>query len=574
MVFPTYLCVLFGCTLQDKSVEQTYLVLPATPTATIIFSPDEDGPASVPDSPHRRQRRPHGERTKEKPMKQCSTSLPGSPTIRPSGMMLPTQANSAPCTRANSRESLVAIPKLDIEGAIRNRRPSRVDISSRRINSARTVPSSACTNPASLSIVVNSARTLKHLKQPACLLHAPEPVPALLHGTVALPGAPSLGDQLLGKLHVELQDLKNDPRELERVRTRMQNARQPLTQALRKQIKAKDERIRELEQQVNSARKAPFGDKMQPTCGDLASKWLGRARQRLVQEQEEPTADNPDTPPRTPVGERPFALSPATTGTAFLVQAFAEAKAAEAACEAPSAQQQSSSAQKLASQNTRASATSRSLSKREAAPHVAPASVPVTNALPPVRPGMAPRFKMRPSDRAAYEAAKAKDRAVSAAKAAAVATADAAAKAELAAQVKGCNTTELSAEAAWVVTKAPRVAAAAVKAANAAQQEADQAALASRCADLGALEHHENQNVRFFSRAPAQALISLATFVRDEQARTNRDDEAIGKPLSLSEPLSFTSQVTPVALAMPSSLRHTCAAHLDNASPGLVRSSA
>lgn len=485
------------------------------------------------------------------------------------------QARSAPVTRAPSWESLVVIPKLQLEAAVQTRRPTKGDLSSRRAMSARTDASSICAQP----MIVNSARTLKHLKQPASLARVfghkgaltprGEPLPSVLHGTAALPGAVSLGDRLLGKLSVELQALKNDPEEQGRVRARVQDARQPLTQALRKarhDLKAKDKRIRELEEQVKDASGSAAGadhaagdQAPPPACGSLATTWLGRARQRLLAQEREDNGES-STPPRTPVGERPFDLSSTLTGTAFLIEAFAEAKA-ETAREEMRTHPASSA---------REPPSHRSHSSRALATSKARAAMGV---LPSVRPGTTPRFSTRPCDRAAREAAEAKARAVSAAKAADAAAVDAAAKALLAAQAKGRVTTELSAEAAWAVTKAPREAAAAEKAASAARQEADKAALASRCADLGALEYHENENVRFFSRAPAQAIVGLATFVRDEQELTHRHEETIGKPLCLSERLCFTSDVRPVPLAVPSSaLRRTSAAYLGAPSAQLVRS--
>ena len=499
--------------------------------------------------------------------------------------------------------------------------------------------------------MVNSARTMAHLTQPASLARAmalkgltprskvktsPEEVPPLLRGTLALPGAPNEADRLLGKLSGALEALKANPDEMDALRLRVRDGP---ARELQKKLKAKEEKIQELERELKNARAAQgthsgAGADAIPHAA-LTSQWLERVRQRLrlgeetvgpqggegeqwgedvtrgEEQVEEQREEMGSTPPRTPLVERPFGLSPTThaPGTAFLVAAFAEEKELEQqAQQAQQAQRQGEEANAKQRTSGRAVVVSASEAANE---HIVPRSArdatssistrrphATTDLSTWVRPGTAPRFTVKASQRAAMEAADAKERAVAAAKTAGAMSAEAAAKAARAAEVKGCDTSGLSPDAAWSITKAPREAAAAARAANAARVEAENAALASRRAELGELAHHENEHVRYFSRAPAQALSNLATFVQNERELTHRHGAAIGDALALcseraserathwatpalpviplAERVKFTSDVVAVPLAMPHSpfRRRATAARTDTMSPGLVRSRA
>ena len=116
--------------------------------------------------------------------------------------------------------------------------------------------------------MVNSVSTMAHLTQPASLARAmdlkgltprskvktsPEGVPPLLRGTLALPGAPNEADRLLGKLSGALEALKANPDEMDALRLRVRDGP---ARELQKKLKAKEEKIQELERELKNARAA------------------------------------------------------------------------------------------------------------------------------------------------------------------------------------------------------------------------------------------------------------------------------------------------------------------------------
>ena len=154
----------------------------------------------------------------------------------------------------------------------------------------------------------------------------------------------------------------------------------------------------------------------------------------------------------------------------------------------------------------------------------------------------------RPTPRAAEvaerEAERAQRRANAASAAAATAVAEAEAKATAARDVKlltprsAEEARELDANTLWQLTKAPRAAAVAAKAAETAQQTAEELGHRARIAEFQALAHSENPNVRTCCSSQAvQTLTSLSGFVREEKQNTSNDASLIGSPLKQSMPM-------------------------------------
>ena len=189
---------------------------------------------------------------------------------------------------------------------------------------------------------------------------------------------------------------------------------------LQKKLKAKEEKIQELERELKNARAAQgthsgAGADAIPHAA-LTSQWLERARQRLrlgeetvgpqggegeqgedvtrgEEQVEEQREEMGSTPPRTPLVERPFGLSPTThaPGTAFLVAAFAEEKELEQQAQQQQAQRQGEEANAKQRTSGRAVVVSASEAANE---HI----VPVRRAmLPPAsaRGGLMPRQTSR-----------------------------------------------------------------------------------------------------------------------------------------------------------------------------------
>ena len=230
-----------------------------------------------------------------------AASLPATPTEPP---IVPLRsARSAPVSRQTSFQQLAVPPP-----------PTAPKLS------ARKRPPSSRTRPV---LEVHSARTLFHLTQPAILQDAPRD---LLAGTRALP-AKTVADRLLVRLESELTQLKNDPAELEAVRARL-TPRQPLTEALRARLKVKDDRIAELESRLlmEKAAREVAAAAAKAAAIKAAEEEAADVSDPVAVEPEPPIVDStPPTPPRTPLGERPFAMSPTNnTGMSLLIAAFAE----------------------------------------------------------------------------------------------------------------------------------------------------------------------------------------------------------------------------------------------------------
>ena len=162
-------------------------------------------------------------------------------------------------------------------------------------------------------------------------------------------------------------------------------------------------------------------------------------------------------------------------------------------------------------------------------------------------------FVRRQSSHGQSEALEARRRADTAMEAADAASAEAAAKAAHAAEVHGTDTSSLSPKAAWAAAKAPREAAYAAKRASAAREAAESASHDARWADLSSLAHHENENVREYSRASVEKLSSLASFVKDERVAARRQSDVIGAALALpgEKELSSSRRARAVAVAPP-----------------------
>ena len=453
---------------------------------------------------------------------------------------------------------------------------------------------------------------------------------SLLHGTHSLPEQ-TPADRLLGQYAEKLDGIKSDPSELNALRTRVLTPRQPLTLALQQRVKEKDARlaekeakIAELEKLLQAARSQPSHpsqpSQLQPPLSQVTPSedeeatelslaeqcelLLGKAHRELAHgdAQDKYHADISDATPRTPVGERPFALSPTTTGSAFLVAAFAQEETEveeRTAVEREQrretekrAQVRSAPRKALNSSSLNAITSTSAVSRRANAPPPSSGQASAPTVLQQ-RPATARRFTVCPSEQAAHEVEQAAKRATAMARAAEAASEEAAAKAARAASVQGKTTNDLSASEAWEVTKAPREAAAAAKAAAAARDEAEVAAFDSRCADLGALARHKNENVRHFSKEPAAALTSLAAFVQEERDAVKRHGEAIGESLKLpgasalpssrkldmapmaplADRMRFTSDMTPTPLGFAplSPFRRRMAAQVSPASSFLAR---
>ena len=183
-------------------------------------------------------------------------------------------------------------------------------------SSART--RSAITARARPALLLNSARTLAHVKQPAVLTPRDE----LMAGTRALPEQ-THADRLLEKHSETLAALKADPSEFAALRTKL-TPREPLTLALRAQLKERDARIAELEAKLRAtAYRTEPTPKVKAAADDTESKQDSLDGAASPGQPESPVSLS--TPPRTPIGDRPFQMSPTNrTGVSFLVAAFAE----------------------------------------------------------------------------------------------------------------------------------------------------------------------------------------------------------------------------------------------------------
>jgi len=382
-------------------------------------------------------------------------------------------------------------------------------------------------------------------------------------------------DKLLAALHPELEAIKSNPLELEALRSRVTTPRQPLTLALQAKVKAKDERIAQLEEALRAATstanvigasgKATGSsanstdvvtlhvdkDEEYATSLDaMCERLLSKAHSELQAEQMDLT-DHGSVPPATstsPTAFSPvrdvFCLAPQRTGFlpdegGFIVEAFREAREEREAGKPDQGSEnvigRSGGPGRAADVASEAHESMKDRLEGKLHRHGSESAREDADSSISAR----ARSRGRPSvgTRAAEEASK---RAVTAAKKAEAASSNAAEKAAIALAVEACDKSNLSAQEAWEVTKAPREAAAAAKALKAAQEAAEVAAFEARCANLHSLADHENahniplQVSHDASKRPADALLSLATFVREERRAVQRHGEEIGEALALS----------------------------------------
>lgn len=245
-------------------------------------------------------------------MHASAASLPATPTD--TQIILLPKARSAPVSRNNSAEALEAlpvVPKLKLP------------------DQATPLPIARTYQPRSQSarhrpgLVVHSARTMRHMSQPAVLTQRDGN--DLLAGTRALP-VQTVADGLLKKHHDVLVALKSNPAAMDAVRARL-TPREPLTLALKSRLEQKDKRIADLEAQLHEA----TARRIEPPR-ELEGSSIVQAVDDVKAKQQEGSDSALSTPARTPIGQRPFAMSPTNqTGTSFLVAAFAEAAEAERA---------------------------------------------------------------------------------------------------------------------------------------------------------------------------------------------------------------------------------------------------
>ena len=172
-------------------------------------------------------------------------------------------------------------------------------------------------------LIVNSARTLAHLSQPA-----------KLQGARALPEQ-TMADRLLERLAGDLSALKADPEQLAAMRERLA-PRQPLTLALRTRLGEKEQLISKLQAQLKQ--QAPPAPRRDADDEEGDDELYLETLSTMLPAPSDDDDDDPASRPRTPPGERPFAMDPTNaSGRSFLVEAFAEEAAARAAAEAAEA---------------------------------------------------------------------------------------------------------------------------------------------------------------------------------------------------------------------------------------------
>lgn len=125
-----------------------------------------------------------------------------------------------------------------------------------------------------------------------------------------------------------------------------------------------------------------------------------------------------------------------------------------------------------------------------------------------------------------------------------MASAEAMAKAAHAKKVAVIDVSTMSPHEVWAVQKAPRDAINAAKAAALARAEAESLLAEARAAEIRALEHSENANVRVMSKTEGiKTLQSLSAHVKTQLADAQQQGELIGDALrwplaaALSPPL-------------------------------------